>query len=126
MTKLINQRHDWDCYIACMAMFLDSPYSNILKAYNQLIDNKYYNGITDNQASKLLKIAGINPITKRKVIKGVKGIVTVPSLNDDNGFHVIYFDGKRFYDPNHSVEGKKFYRQKIDNIISVLINKDDL
>jgi hypothetical protein len=125
-TKLVNQKYDWDCYIACLAMFLDSPYSEIFEAYHNLIDKKYYNGITDKQASDLLKIAGVKPIIKSKIIQGVKGIVTVPSLNDENGFHVIYFNGKRFLDPNHSVEGKKFYRQKVPYIISVLYDKDDL
>ena len=124
-TKLVNQKHDWDCYIACLAMYLDSPYGEILEAYHHLIDKKYYNGITDKQASDLLKIAGVKPVIKSKLIHGVKGIVTVPSLNTE-GFHVIYFDGKRFYDPNHSVEGKKFYRQNVKHVISMLIDKDDL
>jgi hypothetical protein len=126
MSKLIKQKYDWDCYIACMAMYLGVSYSDILNAYIEFVDNKFYQGITDNQAMKLLKIAGVRPAIRTRLVKGVKSIVTVPSLNDDGGFHVLYFDGKKFFDPNTNVEGKKFYRQNVKNVVSCLIDKDNL
>ena len=109
----IKQRDKWDCVIASVAMMTESDYENVLEIYEKLYPNHKKNGLTDDEIFHLLQQFGVRPILVDAVFSGLDGIMFLPSRNDKNGSHAVYFDGQRVLDPNYQFKNKKYYSTRI-------------
>lgn len=112
MTKLINQRGHWDCTIASMAMFAKCSYLDVLKEFLSLYPNHRRNGLSTREMFKVLRAFEIKPFQTNVIFFDIKGIMDVPSLNDLNGVHSVFFDGNKILDPNYKLRGKLYYDKK--------------
>ena len=108
--KRISQRKNFDCYVACLSMFLNKDYEYIKNTYFNDKDFNKITGLTTLDAEKVLRKENKNyqTITRKfnlddfKKIKNKKNkpmIITVRSLNYRNGLHVVFWCNGLF-DPN--------------------------
>lgn len=120
MTVLVPQRTTSDCSICCFAMALGRTYEEVLAAvgahydptkglaneYEALKDLglkcKFENGELTDDSEFCVKRRDwcIHPQLLRSWVWGRRAIITVPSLNNEDGFHVVYYDGKNLFDPS--------------------------
>lgn len=109
----IKQKGTWDCCIASVAMLLDKSYDEVLKKFKKIFPSFKKNGLNDYQITKLLKSFKAKPDIIEAVILNIPCILFLPSKNDDNGSHAVFFCGEKIYDPNYKVPGKKYYRRHL-------------
>lgn len=58
-----------------------------------------------------------------KLLWGREALVSVKSMNVEGGYHYIYYDGSRVWDPNEGNEGKKYSTILTDYEITEFIIK---
>jgi hypothetical protein len=135
VTYHVQQRHKGDCVIAALAMFCKLPYEAIEPvAREHFVDRRRKAGIRDssvilrklgyrqeNYASDDKPLDGrefrslwlyeylISPNILRDYCWGRPAMMSVPSLNEKDGKHMVYYDGHRVWDPQEGRRGKKFY-----------------
>lgn len=133
MSELIRQRGPRDCGIAAIAMFTGRPYEEVLEA--GLASGGYLKGGGTRSSGEILHQLGYHwenlvtdtkPNTRRfrtvavmeyyqspdfvrDILWGRPCLMSVPSLNKEGGYHLIYYDGQRILDPQEGRKGKKFY-----------------
>ncbi|MEE8150619.1 MAG: cysteine peptidase family C39 domain-containing protein [Nitrosomonadaceae bacterium] len=121
---LIKQRDEYDCGVACIAMYLDITYGEAAS----LVDHKapgMKEGLTaDNIVECLRYECGDVVVNIDRPITTTNAILLVPSLNHEDGLHFVVYDSetKRIRDPQFNT-GKRFYDipwQKIPNIRAVI------
>ena len=99
-------------------MALEKPYEEVLAAAEGIYDPErgtgrdheilrnlglsyeYKNGKPVGDFSSKRRVYGITAEFYRDFIWGRKALVTVPSLNKEDGHHMVYYDGHAVYDPN--------------------------
>lgn len=128
MTVLVQQRTTSDCSICCFAMALGRTYEDVIATvgphfdpakglaneYEALKDLglkcKFENGEPTDETEFLVKRRDwcIHPQMIRSWCWGRRAIITVPSLNIEDGFHVVYYDGKDLFDPSREKRYEKF------------------
>lgn len=121
MYNFIEQRTTSDCAIAAIAMFAGYPYEDVLEAAGDL----YTEDGTKNIAKVLINLGfkdanpwrnqengngrefktiwmndAINPKFVMNLMWGREVMLSVPSLNVEDGWHMIYYDGHEVLDPN--------------------------
>lgn len=113
MFRHVKQKADWDCSIACMAMWTGRPYSTILYHTQDILCGTPSRGLTTWEIKRVMKSFGVETKVLRGPWAGVTGILDVPSLNSNrvNDRHAVYWSGWNIYDPNFKVKGKKFYEK---------------
>jgi len=122
MVKLINQKSDFDCVIATLAMFFGKSYENIFD--NFFKDYKYDRPVSNIEEEAIFKKMGAKHIelpTWTRPSEGCTAIVAVPSLNLPGKTHAIYFDGNGFLDPQKNRENRKFYDYNSEPDITALV-----
>lgn len=117
MTEYVQQRYMNDCGVACLAMLLDIPYTNLrayVLAHFQRRGLRSIPGLSANDemilAAKLgtrLRFIYVDDDNRQdaiNVLSGRKAILGVPGRNCDNPdyMHSVYWDGERLYDPSPS------------------------
>ena len=122
MTTLIQQRTPYDCSIASLAMAMGRTYEDVLETVGDLfhpvqgmravgsalkllgLKQDYDNGLPTDECDfvSLHRDWCIHPALFRTWIWGRRSLVSVPSLNinDADALHMVYYDGKRVYDPS--------------------------
>ena len=112
MTKLIKQHTGSDCVLACIAMAFGR--SDVLDVFTQEdIDRVVAKNGThvDTELEKQGLVADVDFIdrsvysgtdqdTVKALLWGRRAILSVMSLNINNGQHAIYWDGEQIYDPS--------------------------
>ena len=109
MKSFAQQRFAGDCQVACLAMFLDVSYDEVVK---HVWGSELIYGLADGRDKYIAALFEVEIGAKdtSKLRRKNPAVLTVPSLNDPNGSrHVVYWDGKRVWDPLQGVEGKKTY-----------------
>lgn len=110
MASLVNQRHDWDCVIASIAMWVGVPYEDVLKMAEKcnakLFDPE---GMTTFDEYNILRKFGKDTMIIHNAYGGLSGILSLPSLNTPGGAHAVFFDKTRILDPQTGREGRKWY-----------------
>lgn len=126
--KLINQRLDYDCAVAVVAMFLKTTYKKSYETLSHVSQNKDLNDPGGFQMSDIRKaIEGSTSCrhTHNPVKKGIEAILLVPSLNVEGSQHYVYRDAEGFiYDPNTNREGKQWYKPSDNPEINLYLFKD--
>lgn len=124
MTLHVRQRTDSDCMLACIAMAAG-------KAYDEVFDQAWIDDVVERRGAdrdftnRALAHAGFeesrvwschvwNHHSRETLVThllhGRRAIISVPSLNHRDGWHVVYWDGANLFDPNDPANGKQIYR----------------
>ena len=128
MTKIVNQRTDFDCSIAVYAMWLNKPYEEIEdKALNHGVFPKAGSGMTDAMEDKLGKLFGMD-IVRLCCWTGLTGLLAVPSLNFKTT-HAIFYKDEKLYDPQTGRDEKLWYPETTERFpcyrnIAIDLNND--
>lgn len=119
MSRRIKQRNPADCAVCCVAMFLDLRYTELLTRFPYLVEKiaSIQDGGLNLYEEQLCIMAatGKGVINMRvhydwddkrkaelfKIIKDKKAILSCRSLNVPDGFHAVYWDGKKVLDPSN-------------------------
>lgn len=99
--SLIRQRHQQDCGVACLAMFMGKSYgwTEAFLAL-KLKRNVPIEGMNNVELAKILKMNGYEPMQMFTLCRDIPAIVSVPSLGNKKSFHYVYWDGKNIKDPS--------------------------
>lgn len=104
----VQQREEWDCAIACMAMLSGMPYETVKQDAAELFGPEQSVSL-DGDAFLLFKKYEIPTIVIPVLYGGVDALLSVPSLNNPGRLHVVFYFEKKIYDPQSGRTGKKFY-----------------
>ena len=107
--NFVRQRFNWDCSLASISMLTGIDYNIVLVSFFNLYPHTQYDGLTDAQESRVLRFLGVKPKFLSQGKMGVEGLISLPSLNNENGMHCCYFDGFGIHDPNKGNVGKNYY-----------------
>ena len=121
--KIVNQREDNDCAIACVAMVTGLPYERVIGNV-KAVDR----GLSDRQTTLLLMKLGFYVedygFRSSSLAHGGLYIAAVPSLNIPGHMHYVVVDVRTpgdadgiVYDPNYERKGKKWYGQPETRIV---------
>lgn len=137
MTTLIQQRTPHDCALACMAMLTGKTWEETNAIVGHLVDYEGdRRGMKDEQeALELLGFTNdyeagecigtfvhahrgfyISPEYFRSMAWGRRALMSVPSLNNPGGWHMIYWDGSRIFDPSPLKTYSRWADLKPDNM----------
>lgn len=111
MYKLVQQKEDSDCLIACVAMMAKVDY---YKAFNIHGDTHgVYHGISSLEAIRILDKLGIEARREFGIIP-VPSIVFVPSINKAATMHAVFWDGEDIlFDPQSGRSGRLAYNLEL-------------
>ena len=105
--KLIQQKHDFDCNFASLAMWLQIPYEDIQKEAEKL--EIWGRGCTTENERKLGKVFAMDLMEVNACFTDCTGILGMPSLNHPLKGHSVFYHDYVFYDPQTDIEGMKSY-----------------
>jgi len=106
----VQQKFNSDCAVACMAMFLDVDYEDVVRhcAGYELVSC----GLTNHRERYIAGLFEVEIVfrDRTKLDRSQAAVLTLPSLNSDKpSTHAVYWDGTRVHDPNHGRPGKRIY-----------------
>ena len=118
MTTLIQQKSNNDCVLAAIAMLAGKERWEDLWTPEDLDAVIKSSGVS-NHADWLLR-AGLKEhrhyievhcghISQHYIcamLRWRKALLSVHSLNNEHGYHMVYWDGAKLFDPQDGVEGK--------------------
>jgi hypothetical protein len=135
---LIPQRTHHDCAICCMAMVTGRSYEDVLATVGDTFDPE--RGMRrDQEAMKRLGFSytfdngepvgditffrrgyEISPEYFLRHAWGRRALLTVPSLNKEGGWHMVYWDGLTLFDPSSRTRYERFVDLKPTEMILFL------
>jgi hypothetical protein len=111
MTVLVQQRGPSDCMLATIAMAAGKCYDDLwtIDDFNKVTLDR---GVSDE--SPWMERAGFvegvdyarvycnseNQGVLKSLLRGRRAMISVNSLNIDGGYHILYWDGAKVYDPS--------------------------
>lgn len=110
--KLVNQKTNWDCGYAALAMFLDISYQDVEELVKEYAPTCAGKALSDREVIRILANKGLTPIQAISPIYrvGVPEIAVVASLNFPGRLHYVVLSGQsEVFDPQNGREGKKFF-----------------
>lgn len=113
---IVNQKTNYDCAVAAMAMFLNVSYEEVAGVLYDDLRQPETEGTTDENMIEVMEKFGTKTMQVNFVLRGVPAILTVPSLNVKNANHAVYWTGQYILDPQHGRANKKFYKMKPESI----------
>jgi len=122
----MKQRYEWDCFLCCITMAVDGDYDKLwlttvdqkppfnLGALNFVQRMVEKRGIYGDDIDKAFGQAGLQkdvdywrvPIYStcidcaKSMLLGRRAILQAPSLNQEGGTHIVYWDGAQVHDPS--------------------------
>lgn len=108
--KLVQQKDDYSCGVACIAMVTGKPYDEV-----RALVSEHSIGLHPRDVDFLLGQLGVeySRLMYPELCKCVPHIITVPSLNIVGGLHYVVADVSEgvlcVLDPQRGREGRKFY-----------------
>lgn len=117
MTELVVQRTAYDCGICSIAMALGRSYEEVVAAAGDDFSEKglrsevqalkglglnynWRNGEPDGDFVSLHRGWAISPEFFRSLAWGRRALMSVPSLNKEGSWHMIYWTGDHVLDPS--------------------------
>jgi len=118
VVELVRQRCLTDCGVCCLAMASGRPYEDVLAAIGDAYDPEKGMRYTGDALKRLgfaytfengeavgdivVRRRGfeISPEYFRAMAWGRRALLSVPSLNRENAWHMIYWDGRHVFDPS--------------------------
>ncbi len=110
--NVVQQRADWDCVLACLAMWTGRPYDELLELYKVMDPAGFLRqqGVSGSMKEAIMSKLGMEPIVLTTAYGAVPGILSFPSLNNPGGGHAVFYDGYRSWDPQTDREDRKWYK----------------
>lgn len=118
MTTLVPQRTPSDCGICCLAMLTGVPYETVVERVGDAFDpergmryeqralerlgfsSKYENGVPVGDFVHMHRMWAFAPEFFRSYMFGRRALVTVPSLNFEGKWHMVYWSHGKVHDPS--------------------------
>lgn len=113
MFNVCKQKYEFDCVLACVTTLLQKPYEE-LWTREDIELARSEKGYSTSQA---LQKVGLNENTDywkiypntlwatdfqaKSLLNGRRAILIVPSLNNPNAQHAVYWHGETLYDPSN-------------------------
>lgn len=110
--KIIKQKTPYDCALASIAMLAGKPYGKLWsKGFRARIEEKQQTcgedldfafsraGFNDTNLIRIC-MQRVNEYDRPDVLKWRRGVIQLPSLNQPNTDHLVYWDGEKIYDPS--------------------------
>jgi len=112
--KLINQKDDISCTLACVAMVTGKKMGTIKMAAEELGIKPPCDNLEFLRLLTFFQVLGIpNNVSDEMIYSDALYKVSVPSINSKRGLHAVVIDTRhgdiRVYDPQRGREGKEFY-----------------
>lgn len=116
-----KQQRDYDCALACIASFVERPYAEIWPAdflavvdeakgaYGEKLTLAFESaGLVKNEHYKVIFLpdSWIAAPQIKSILFGRRAFMQVPSLNNENGQHMVYWNGRELFDPSNKQEYK--------------------
>lgn len=138
MTQIIQQRTPHDCAVAAMAMLTGKTWEETHAIIGHLVDYegerrgmrdeqqalkllgfdyRFENGRPVGDISCMRRPFGIAADFYRQFAWGRRALMSVPSLNRPGGWHMIFWDGARVYDPSPLKTYSKFDELLPDELV---------
>lgn len=114
--EIIQQRYEYDCVIASIAMWANLSYEDVMGVCVRLgyeRDPDSRKGLSSVEGYSICRKLGIRPFVIDEAYGGVKGILSLPSLNHPGGAHAVFYDGRDIHDPQTGKEGKQWYANNL-------------
>lgn len=113
-TILVQQRGDYDCVLACLAMAVGRPYEELWSQTMCDAVEKAHGTQSEDLHDRAFVLAGLKqdtdyivvfcsaerPSVVRRLLWGRRALLQVPSLNVRGGNHYVYWDGNALHDPS--------------------------
>jgi hypothetical protein len=114
LSKLVVQRHTYDCVLACLAMatgkdydlMWDQDFINEVEASNGTGKNNLHDrafeiaGLVSMKDYVSVYCATTNKDTVHTLLWGRRAMIQVASLNHERASHYVYWDGVHVFDPS--------------------------
>lgn len=125
MTILVQQRGDHDCGIAACAMLTGMNYEAVAARFVAWHERykELPQGTDETDYRKFFADIGwtvFGPFggyrnefsfdVIRQMLVGRRALVSVRSLNNDAGYHMVYYDGERVWDPQDGRHDRTAFR----------------
>ncbi|MEZ0263009.1 MAG: hypothetical protein ACAH80_18535 [Alphaproteobacteria bacterium] len=116
MTELIKQRNMTDCGICCLAMCFSVTYEEILSRAEDYVFRLSWGcdkGLATIEERQIVESFGHavrsliwwhfenNGGDFWRALEGNRALLSVPSLNIEDGLHLVYWDGTKLLDPSN-------------------------
>lgn len=100
---MIKQKTQFDCGVACLAMFANKTYEEIEAVIAFTLPKRKFpiNGMNNEEIAIVLNYLDYTPIQVHTILDNSPAICAVPSLGSQKAFHFIYWDGKEIHDPSN-------------------------
>lgn len=125
--KTYKQKTPNDCAIACFKMITGRRYNDVLKTVGDEYEpgkglrsvqiSLERLGFGDDDFFRHIRPFLLSPEYFRRLAWGRKALLTVPSLNIKDGWHMVYYDGKKLHDPSTKKTYKRFEDLKPEQIV---------
>ena len=125
-TEKCKQHFEYDCFLACITALVDGDYEKLwhdMPEYDPRVDSRSFiqrmdkdRGILGANVDAAFERAGLSKnkdywcasfvgdmtisSNVRQLLKGRRAILQVPSLNYENGMHIVLWDGETLHDPS--------------------------
>ena len=131
MTSLIRQRLRTDCAICTIAMALGKPYEAVMEA--ALAAKAFSSDRGTNAEYSVIEKFGLKQMIDFRIMHrgqlapeyfrhfswGRRAILAVPSLNNEGGFHSVFWSGCQLFDPCTRKTYSKWDELRPDEIILI-------
>lgn len=114
--QIYKQKREYDCMLACIATAIQKPYEELWpEEFLQLAEEK--KGVYGETVDKAFELASLRKDTDywcvyipqewatsgnlRKLLNGRRALLQVPSLNNFEAWHLVYWTGEVLYDPSN-------------------------
>src|SRR5579862_2448676 len=125
--KMVAQRHEGDCTIAALAMFLGETYEDVLSTAAALDTAPHHRGMWNKQIIKVAEIMGTPLKEKHKWDEEAsEGILVLASKNkEDPNTHVVVLHSGLIFDGDLSVwEPSVYYAHYNWKPWAILVRKE--
>jgi hypothetical protein len=125
MTNYVPQLTPHDCAICCLAMLTDHSYERTLELVGDTFDSKRGMRMEQEALERLgfkgeydngnpvgdfvaLYVGIMSPKFFRNMAWGRRALLSVPSLNFEGGWHMVYSNGHQLFGPSQMKQYMKF------------------
>lgn len=106
---MLKQRNNYDCGICCLAMAFGVSYEQ-MRDRAGVVDSR---GLSDETEERIIRSFGYgfrsfykwwyekNGGNFWRELKNKRALISLPSLNLEGEYHLVYWDGKNLLDPSN-------------------------
>ncbi len=104
---IVKQRNDWDCGYCCFAMWANLSYEIVIE--NAKTIGLGVEGLNGDEMIQLGDTFDMDIFHLPLFNDDLTGIITVPSKNQLNGHHAVFYKDRTLYDPQFCLPDMHWY-----------------